>query len=82
MHCPKCGAANDDQVGFCSRCGVAVQTAGPDQAAATDPGPATVQYAGFWRRLGAYLIDQFVMQIPYILMIPVILVVGIFMPES
>jgi uncharacterized RDD family membrane protein YckC len=32
--------------------------------------------------LGAYLIDQFIMQIPYIPAIPVILVVGIFVPES
>jgi uncharacterized RDD family membrane protein YckC len=82
MHCPKCGALNDDLVTFCIHCGTAVQTASLDLGTTTDPNLATVQYAGFWKRLGAYFIDQFVMQIPYILVIPVILVVGIFMPES
>ena len=33
---------------------------GPTDASVTSPGPAPVKYAGFWRRVGAFLMDQLV----------------------
>jgi len=82
MYCQKCGAQNDDQAAVCGKCGTNLQEATLGRSTPATAGPPAVQYAGFCRRLAAYLIDQFIMQIPYILTIPVILVVGIFMPES
>lgn len=57
MYCPKCGAQNDDQAAFCARCGTALQNAGPTPGAAASSYPTAVQYAGFWRRFAACLID-------------------------
>jgi uncharacterized RDD family membrane protein YckC len=60
MHCHKCGAKNDDQAAFCDKCGVALQKPTPETGAAVPAYPAAVQYAGFWRRVGAYLIDSLI----------------------
>ena len=63
MFCPKCGVANDDQSKFCQKCGANLPTVAKDAA----PGEATpqqaavsasgVEYAGFWKRLAAWIID-------------------------
>ena len=82
MYCQKCGARNDDQAAFCGKCGTALQESVSEASNSAPLDPPAVEYAGFWRRLGASLIDQFIMQIPYILAIPIILVVGIFVPQS
>lgn len=50
MFCAKCGASNDDRSQFCEKCGAAL-TGEPE-------------YAGFWRRLAASLIDGIIMAIP------------------
>lgn len=64
MFCPKCGVANDDQSKFCQKCGANLQTvakeavpggAAPQQAAVSASG---VEYAGFWKRLAAWIIDS------------------------
>jgi len=54
MYCEKCGAQTDDQAAFCDKCGA---TLNKPQAVTGTAGPAAVQYAGFWRRFAAYLID-------------------------
>ena len=61
MYCQKCGAQNDDQAAFCDKCGATLQR--PLSATAgTAPGyPTAVQYAGFWRRFAAVLIDGLIM---------------------
>jgi uncharacterized RDD family membrane protein YckC len=60
MYCHKCGGKNDDQAAFCDKCGVALQKPTPETGAAVPAYPAAVQYAGFWRRVGAYLIDSLI----------------------
>ena len=60
MFCHKCGAQNDDQAAFCDKCGTALQKASPAPSTAAPPYPAAIQYAGFWRRVGAYLIDSLI----------------------
>lgn len=64
MYCTSCGWKNDDRARFCQRCGAALQAISqePDfqQSIATT---ASVQYAGFWRRFGAALIDGIVINI-------------------
>jgi uncharacterized RDD family membrane protein YckC len=56
MYCPKCGALNEDQAAFCKQCGASLKV---DQQAKTTAGVAhvAVSYAGFWKRLAAYIID-------------------------
>ena len=72
MHCSKCGARVADGAGFCGSCGqpivgfsVAPATAAsyPDGVAPAGPGVAAVggrEYAGFWLRVVAYVIDSLI----------------------
>jgi uncharacterized RDD family membrane protein YckC len=55
--------AHPDDATFCPSCGSWVASVGglPSEAAATAP----ARYAGFWARLGAWLLDQLVVGIPY-----------------
>lgn len=56
MHCTSCGAQNDDGVKYCVQCGAQL-TPAPGT-----PLPAAVhQYAGFWRRVLAILIDAIIL---------------------
>ncbi len=69
MFCHKCGAQVDDQAAFCDKCGSALQNTLPRTSAAPAPGyatpapafPAAVQYAGFWRRFGAAVLDWLIL---------------------
>lgn len=71
MFCHKCGAQVDDQAAFCDKCGTALQNTLPrtSDAAAPAPGydaaapafPAAVQYAGFWKRFGAAVLDWLIL---------------------
>ncbi|MDM7998471.1 MAG: RDD family protein [Dehalococcoidia bacterium] len=61
MYCQKCGAQNDDQAAFCDRCGAALPKVGATPAAGTVAAAGAVQYAGFWRRLAAAIIDGLIM---------------------
>ncbi len=76
MFCPKCGASNDEQANFCRSCGFNIKSitieppkTTPPQSNITPPAvapaaplppQAPVQYAGFWPRLGARLIDSII----------------------
>ncbi len=67
MICHKCGAQVDDQAAFCDKCGALLQNTRPGAipATAAHPGvaagapayPTAVQYAGFWKRFAAAIID-------------------------
>lgn len=51
MFCPKCGKENDAQERFCQACGFKL------------PIISVVEYAGFWRRLAAALVDGIILNI-------------------
>lgn len=59
-YCQHCGAEHSDDASFCPRCGSWVAAVGglPGIAAPT-------RYAGFWWRVGAYLIDALIVGIPF-----------------
>jgi uncharacterized RDD family membrane protein YckC/Tfp pilus assembly major pilin PilA len=71
MYCPNCDASNPDGSRFCIKCGASLSEAlsvsvsglnarkEPATAAAAAPGNSLplMIYAGFWRRVWAYLID-------------------------
>jgi len=57
MYCHKCGAPNDDQAAFCDKCGATLQKPSTATTASAPTYPAAVQYAGFWRRVLASIID-------------------------
>ena len=57
MHCTQCGAANAENSLFCVQCGIALKSGAV--AGATAPRV----YAGFWIRVGAYLIDYVILTI-------------------
>ena len=72
MFCPQCGTANPEGARFCSKCGAGLQatappvliTPAPSQQNVPPSAPAIkVQYAGFWRRFGAIIIDGLILSV-------------------
>jgi uncharacterized RDD family membrane protein YckC len=61
MYCSKCGAPNHDQAAFCDKCGAPLQKTGLATGTAAPTYPPGVQYAGFWKRFAASLIDGLIM---------------------
>lgn len=65
IRCSSCGAENPTDARFCGRCGAALETIPTAQPAATVPttaaAPPTMDYAGFWLRVGAWAIDSVVL---------------------
>jgi anthranilate phosphoribosyltransferase len=72
--CTRCGAVLTEGAAFCGVCGAPVATgsfATPAPPAILGPGPdpptaprmahASLEYGGFWRRFGSYLIDRFLL---------------------
>src|SRR5713101_8227974 len=60
MFCPKCGKQNEDIAKYCSACGSALQL---QTAPTAPPAPAAtvVQFAGFWERFAAIVIDTMIL---------------------
>jgi len=58
MFCGKCGSANPDSGSFCVKCGGSLANGVAMVAAPISDKPV---FAGFWIRVGAYLIDYFVL---------------------
>jgi len=56
MYCAKCGIRNSDDARFCSTCGYPMR-----QEYSTPPPGSTGIYAGFWKRFGAYVIDEIIL---------------------
>ena len=92
MYCSKCGAVMPDGAEFCSVCGqrfsvgtapapiITVPAAGvPAYAGVPVTGAAPrVEYAGFWLRLVAYVIDNFLVGAAVVLvLIPLIFLTGL-----
>jgi uncharacterized RDD family membrane protein YckC len=94
VYCSKCGSLVEDGVAFCPKCGqptlstaaalpassqgvafpIATQTVAPIAYA-----HSSVQYAGFWLRLVAYLIDSAVLGLGFMaLFIPFAMMTGLF----
>jgi uncharacterized RDD family membrane protein YckC len=59
-YCQHCGSAHADEATFCPQCGSWVGDVGslPAHRAAS-------RYAGFWARVGAQVIDQLVVGVPF-----------------
>jgi uncharacterized RDD family membrane protein YckC len=77
MYCHKCGGKNDDQAAFCDKCGVALQKPTPETGATVPAYPATVQYAGFRRRVAATGIDGLIWTAIEIVSFVVLFAVGV-----
>jgi len=63
MFCTKCGTVNADQARFCAGCGSSLNPGSAAQTTAATPvfsHARPVQYAGFWRRFAAMIIDALV----------------------
>jgi uncharacterized RDD family membrane protein YckC len=75
MFCSRCGKQVEEGNRFCQACGQEVGAAvavAPAAASALPPPmapsvrvPAPLQYAGFWERFAAYLIDGLILAIPF-----------------
>jgi uncharacterized RDD family membrane protein YckC len=61
-YCQHCGSPHDDDATFCPQCGSWVGSVG---SLPTQQAQAAAPYAGFWARVGAYLIDQIVVGVPF-----------------
>jgi uncharacterized RDD family membrane protein YckC len=68
MYCDKCGAQVDDQAAFCDKCGATLQKPQTGTGAIAPGTPAAAEYAGFWKRFAAAIIDGLVMTPVNILM--------------
>jgi uncharacterized RDD family membrane protein YckC len=80
MYCRECGAENGADAAFCRICGAGMVPGTPEYtrrpAAVEDRGTPQVEFAGFWLRFGAYVIDSIVLMIVYgLLGIPTVLLV-------
>jgi len=73
MFCTQCGAQNPDEAKYCYNCGAALPATGtaPVPPVATTvplppplPTKPVVEYAGFWRRFLAFVIDSLILSIP------------------
>ena len=71
MFCTQCGTQNPDGAKFCHNCGFRLVVEG----AAIPTAP--VQYAGFWRRFVAYIIDRLILGVPSAIAVIVFIVPSI-----
>lgn len=61
MTCPQCHAENDKDAKFCHSCGADMTKDAAEETSEPKSKGKSIEYAGFWRRVGAYLIDQFLL---------------------
>ncbi len=71
MYCSQCGSPNPDDAKFCARCGASLQTLGnvPLLPVTAMPAAKSVEYAGFWRRFVAYVVDRVIIGVPFSIII-------------
>ncbi len=67
MFCPSCGHSNAAEARFCGSCGAVL----PDDVSTGRPAPATPlpvtgPYAGFWMRFAAFIIDNLVVLLIFV----------------
>lgn len=87
MYCSRCGAVTPEGTALCSHCGQTLSVAAnmarvpPLSVSAAGPAYAAVprlEYAGFWLRALAYLIDSAVIGIAFVvILIPLIFLTGL-----
>lgn len=79
MYCRECGAENGAEAAFCRSCGGRMISGTPECIVGSpveDDRAPEVEYAGFWLRFGAYLIDSVLLLIvDGLLAIPAVLLV-------
>jgi uncharacterized RDD family membrane protein YckC len=68
MYCAQCGTQNPDDAKFCHNCGNRLVAEGA---------VTSVEYAGFWRRFVAYVIDRLILGIPSGILVLVFIVPSI-----
>ena len=71
MYCAKCGAEQVENAKYCRNCGVRLVPADGVQAGDVQAGGVytrRVDYGGFWRRFGAYIIDYIILSVAGILL--------------
>ena len=57
MFCPDCGQDNPGEARFCRSCGAALEVSSLAEPVGTKAAVALVDYAGFWIRFAAWIID-------------------------
>ena len=63
--CPQCGTAQASRANFCPDCGADLSTGAPPVLRREgEPVATVVAYAGFWRRLAAWVIDTVLVFVP------------------
>ena len=81
-HCRQCGYANPSTASFCANCGsslAAAEASSLPRAEAVGPTPATtaptegVEYAGFWLRAVAWLLDSVILWLGAVIVSSVLL---------
>jgi uncharacterized RDD family membrane protein YckC len=60
MYCSQCGTQNPEDARFCRNCGWRLAAEGAVKA---------VEYAGFWRRFVAYIIDRLILGVPSVILV-------------
>jgi uncharacterized RDD family membrane protein YckC len=70
MYCSKCGAFLAENATFCSACGqpTSIRPAGIAAGSPTAQAPSA-QYAGFWLRFVAYLIDSIILGVGFVVIL-------------
>jgi uncharacterized RDD family membrane protein YckC len=63
MFCPKCGKQNEDKARYCQLCGSALQSQTEPEVSPSlsDLSSRDIEYAGFWQRFLAILIDAVIL---------------------
>lgn len=80
MFCSKCGANIPDTAAFCSACGQPTGglPSAPVAGVVVQPVVQTVQYAGFWLRFVAWIIDRIILQFAsWIIALPFVASLGL-----
>lgn len=70
MFCPSCGRQNEPAANYCVQCGARLPVdgaTGPTQAVALPATRSGPLYAGFWKRVVAYVIDWIVLYVLFLL---------------
>ncbi len=63
MYCPHCGKQNSEDAEYCSNCGRELKAPAQQAEQTKSINIAPVQYAGFWRRALAVIIDGIIVSI-------------------
>jgi len=79
VFCTHCGGPVPSGATFCPTCGYRTDAIVPAAAAAPAPGPF---YAGFWRRVAAYLIDSIIISFPFVFFIILFAAAGGFLSRG